>query len=151
MPRNNPGPAADSREFQGDSIMRIHNKRLADNSKYIGVSGVMGLDSLISVYNNDGIKAAELFDNKIAYTYELAIDLRHLGLSINSPAKFDYHITINASSLFSLPDVATFTSNNADATTKTSAPESGGNLKAVSFLGQSASTDFWGEYTLVKK
>lgn len=47
--------------FRSDSLMRIYNKSLTDNSKYIGVTGVKGLDSLISIYNADGIKAAQSF------------------------------------------------------------------------------------------
>jgi len=151
MPRSNveggpTGHVADPKEFQGDSIMRIYNKRLADYSKYIAVNGIKGIDSLISVYNTDGIRVAELFDNKINYTYEMAIDLKLLGLTTN---KFAYHITINGSSLFQLPDAA-FKPAQGDANVKTTAPEGNGNLRIVSMMGQQAATDFWGEYTLVK-
>lgn len=154
MSRNSPeGGAtariADPKEFQGDSIMNIYNKRLADYSKYIAVNGIKNIDSLISVYNTDGIKVAQLFDNKITYTYELAIDLKLLGLATNNGAKFAYHITINGSSLFTLPD-AVFTPSQSEGAVKSVAPEGGGNERAVSMMGQQAATNFWGEYTLVK-
>jgi hypothetical protein len=141
---------ADPKEFQGDSIMNIYNKRLNSNSKYIGITGIKGLDSLISVYNTNGIKTAELFDNKIVYTYELAVSLNQLGLSVSNGTKFAYHITINGSSIFTLPDVA-ITTNQTDVAVKTVTPEGGGGLRVAALMGQSAPTDFWGEYTLAKK
>jgi len=149
MPRNNPGRQADPKEFQGDSIMRIHNKNLADYSKYIAVTGIKNIDSLISVYNTDGVKVAELFDNKINYTYELAVDLKLLGLQVNNGAKFAYHIAINGSSLFNLPN-ADFKPAQGNDAVKSVTPEGGGNSNVLVMMGQQAATDFWGEYTLAK-
>ncbi len=156
MPRNSVDGAraakpADPKEFQGDSIMAIYNKRLENNSKYIGVTGIKGIDSLISVYNTSDVKTAELFDSKIVYTYELAVSLTQLGLSVSDGTKFAYHITINGSSPFSIPNIA-FTGNQTDAPVKSVTPEGGGGGSQIAALmGQSAPTDFWGEYTLVKK
>jgi hypothetical protein len=50
-------------------------------------------DSLISVYNGDGYKAAMGFDKQFALNYELAIPLSVLGLS--DGATFNYKIAIN--------------------------------------------------------
>jgi len=134
---------------QADSVMNINNKRLADNSKLIAVTGIKGLDTLISVYNQDGIKTAELFDNKMVYTYELAVDLKRLELT--RLQKFAYHITVNG------PGAAAFgtgvlVGNTLD---RTANPQAAASLDAlvakVNTLSQPAApTDFWGEYTLSK-
>ena len=42
---------------QIDSFVSLNNKRLAERSKLIRVTGIKGVDTLISVYNQDGIKA----------------------------------------------------------------------------------------------
>lgn len=154
MPRN---PAdgsrgakiADPKEFQGDSIMAIYNKRLENNSKYIGVSGIKGLDSLISVYNTDGIKVAELFNSKIVYTYELAANLKQLGLSAAYSSKFSYHIKINGSSPFDLPSKPINNDGNISVV-KTTGNESGPGNFMMALGQQFGTTDFWGEYTLTK-
>jgi len=79
-----------------NAYMDDNNRKLAAKIKYIKVNGIPGLDTLVSVYNNDGLKAAALFDNTMAYTYEMAVSLKNLGLSIDNPIKFNYNILINA-------------------------------------------------------
>ena len=125
----------DSKDFKSDSMMRIFNKSLTDYSKFIGVTGIKTLDTLIAVYNVDGIRVAELFDNKICYTYELAIDLKLLKAKMSNASKFAYHISINPFSLFNIPD-------------RTPAKAGGDEIRAD--LNGSAVTDMWGEYTLAK-
>jgi hypothetical protein len=125
-----------------DSVAFAYNKRLGDNAKLIMVTGVKGIDTLISIYNDTGIKARQLFDNNMAYTYELAVPLKYLGLDITNPQKFAYHITLNGSSI--LPK-------------KKEAVNVGGSgggmleLKIMAFNQSSAPTDFWAEYTLAEK
>ncbi len=135
-----------------ESVVTAHNKTLAEKSKVIRVTGIPGLDTTISVYNEDGIKTAERFDLKgtdtyeITYTYELGIDLKQLGLSFptairNDPPKFTYHIALNSTNSF-------------DATIPT--PANPADAAAVETkmakVGEALSpTDFWGEYTLAKK
>lgn len=138
-------------KIQGDSAMRANNKRLSDNSKYIGVNGIKDLDSLISVYNTDGIKTAEAFDTQMAYTYELSIDLKKLGLSANDGQKFAYHLTVNGSAPMMIRDVKIVGGGPAGGPPP---PEVADMIsKANLSLGgaSSAPTDFWGEYTLAKK
>jgi len=118
-----------------DSIIAVYNKTLESKSQQIKVTGIAGLDELISVYNQDGIKTAQLFDNKPAYTYELAVDLKQLGLSTGNPAKFAYHINLGASIADNLSRMRNFT---VGADGETSHPAA-------------AYTDFWGEYTLAGK
>jgi len=118
---------------QGDgtvtSVKQL-NDVLQAKSKTIGLSGIKTIaDKEISVYNEDGIKAVSLFDDKNAYTYELAIPLKYLNL-LNGDA-FSYHIKVNEVYM---------------------GPATGGGPPAppvpISALG---TTDFWGEYTLAKK
>jgi hypothetical protein len=121
-----------------DSVVRAYNRMFADRSKLISVNGIAGVDSLISVFNEDGIKAAGAFDNKMAYIYELAIDLKLLKLSANDAAKITYHIILNNAPATALPLSA---SNDDLSAAKLS----------MEFAQTSAPTDFLGEYTLAKK
>ena len=58
-------------DTRADSLMKALNKQLASRLKMIGVEGVKAIeDSVISVYNNDGIKAVGLFDTQLNYTYD---------------------------------------------------------------------------------
>jgi hypothetical protein len=83
---------------QVDSFMYVINKRLTGKAKEIKVKGVLSIgDTLISVYNEYGIKAASLFDDKIAYTYELAIPLKYIDLPASTEQKFSYNIKLNGS------------------------------------------------------
>lgn len=94
--------------------------------------GVKDVDTITSVYNLDGIKAAANIDNKYRYTYELAISLSNLGLSADTPTKFIYQVMIN------------------EVEPKKHAP---GEIYAdIKFpgIGEQYATDFWGEYTLAK-
>jgi hypothetical protein len=77
-----------------DSMLIGLNSELNINSKEIKLAGMKGqTDSLISVYNEDGYKAAMGFDKQFALNYELAIPLSVLGLS--DGATFNYKIAIN--------------------------------------------------------
>jgi hypothetical protein len=82
-----------------DSFVYVINKRFADKSKEIKVQGVQSItDSLISIYNENGIKAAVLFDDKAVYNYELAVPLKYWGIATSGLTKFKYTITLNGSS-----------------------------------------------------
>jgi len=120
---------------QGDgsttSVKQL-NDMLQAKSKTIGLSGIKAIpDKEISVYNEDGIKAVSLFDDKNAYTYELAIPLKYLNLPNAGADAFSYHIKVNEVYM---------------------GAQTGGGPPAppvpISALG---TTDFWGEYTLAKK
>ncbi|MES2377824.1 MAG: hypothetical protein V4553_14655 [Bacteroidota bacterium] len=126
-----------------DSVAFAYNKRLGDNAKLVMVTGVKGIDTLISIYNDTGIKARQLFDGNMAYTYELAVPLKYLGLDIKNQQKFAYHITLNGNSI--LPKK--------NATAVNIGGGEGGilELKVMAFNQSSAPTDFWAEYTLAQK
>jgi hypothetical protein len=115
-----------------DSIVAIADNRLAMVVKEIRVVGVKEVpDSVVSVYNTQGFKAAARFI-KLQPVIELAIQLKYLGLSIDHPAQFSYHIKLNAPPGLEM--------NGDDNSQKTPVE-----------LYMDSTTDFWGTYTLVKK
>ncbi|MGY3213364.1 hypothetical protein [Mucilaginibacter sp. HD30] len=136
-----------------DTAVIKYNKQLATRAKWIYTSGLNGVDSLLSIYNEHGVAAANAFDNEMKYTLEMAIDLSLLGLSFDHASKFSYHLMINAE-----PNSYSFTgplnvmkrvvSNNNWPTTERSIQ----NMETFeNFLNNwTAPTDFWGEYALAK-
>lgn len=127
-----------------DSLMARNNELLDRSCKQIRVKGVPGIDSLISVYNTDGIKAAGAFDVKRAYTFEVAIDLALLKNVLKGSDKFAYHVRINGSKPMGMASVLSATPGN-EAIMEAFVSKAN-ELSAR----QSAPTDFGGEYTLVK-
>jgi len=129
-----------------DSVAMANNRSLEKQSKLIMTTGIKGVDTLISVYNDNDIKVAERFDHKMAYTYELALPLANIGLAAGDPVKFNYHIMLNGTS--PLPG-------NTKSISKIQLSPGGGNDPIEAKLGLEAQltapTDFWGEYTLAKK
>ncbi|HEY0245284.1 MAG TPA: hypothetical protein VGC01_06950 [Mucilaginibacter sp.] len=131
---------------EADSIMLINNKRFEEKSKWIRVTGVAGLDTLISVYNEDGIKAFGSFDKNMIYTCEFAFSLKTLGLSIEQqPTMFNYTLQLNAISVDNLPGVSV-TRDDHGTITRIDV------LRPEPLLGSiTGNTNFRGEYTLAKK
>jgi len=126
--------------------MNINNKRFTEKSKLIKVTGASGLDTLISVYNADGIKAIGAFNNKMSYTYELSVDLKLLGPSVKQGAKFYYNVKTIGLPLDDMPGVEIIRDASGTITAinihKDQMPANSVDMRAV--------TDFWGEYTLAK-
>ena len=82
-----------------DSLARIVNTKLAAAEKEIKVSGFKIItDSLISVYNDLGIKTTTLIDNSNALIYELMIPLKLLGLADKKGATIAYNVMLNGAS-----------------------------------------------------
>ena len=136
-----------------DSMIMARNKQLDEKSKVIAVTGVPGLDTLISVYNEDGIKTGERFNKTGAYTYELSVDLKVLGISVADASKFAYHIKLNGISTFGTPTIKIQGGDGSPASAAATAAATEQIMAKMSaMMGPSATpTDFWGEYTLVKK
>jgi len=108
------------------------NKMLDVSAKTIRISGINAIaDKEISVYNQEGIKAASQFDKQLVYTYELAIPLKYLALPVDG---FSYNIKINGPEDVPVPHTA-----------------AGGPPPPPMMMTATAPTDFWGEYTLAKK
>ncbi|HCN83727.1 MAG TPA: hypothetical protein DIT07_08905, partial [Sphingobacteriaceae bacterium] len=86
----NGAPAID---YRNDLTGR--NQKLTSMAKDIRVEGIKGVKDTISIYNPEGIKAAILFDEQEVLTYELAIPLKYLELSVKEPKPFAYTIRLN--------------------------------------------------------
>jgi hypothetical protein len=122
-------------------------------------------DSLISIYNEYGIKAAASFDPSGAYQYELAIPLAALGLSATSPKEFTYNIKLsgrqfgsrdepgrggfNGSSGGGFNGGSNGNRGGGETRTRTSGGSFGGDSNP--YMSLFTPTDFWGKYTLAKK
>lgn len=131
-----------------DSMINIVNKEISDNAKEIKIVGIKEVpDSLISVYNSEGIRAAILFDSKTALTYELSIPLKYLGLSVSSN-KFTYNIMLNGLSYTFKSVVKKGPDGPA---TVTAVPRGLMNGSRSNYQFLNFPTDFWGEYLLAKK
>jgi len=157
MPEIIPGNAVSV--MQADSFMNNNNLRLGNKSKFIMVTGIKGVDTLISVYNQDGIKAASQFNNKMIYTYELAISLKLLGMAGNDPVKFAYNIKLPGVDMDAALGQVTIRDEDGNlrhylapgvtvADIKNNPPSLPSKVNLSVFQSP---TDFWGEYTLAKK
>lgn len=133
-----------------DSLMAINNEKLTTRSKYLMVKGIKGVDSIISVYNEDGIKAAGLLNNRMDYNMELSIDLKQLGLSVNHPAMFAYHIKLNGISVVDLDDFTTGGKATGGLPKVTAKVQATDIMAKLDLLGSTSATDLWGTCTLAK-
>jgi hypothetical protein len=127
-----------------DSVMKRNNALIAKNCKWIRVTGLPGVDTLTSIYNLNGIKAAGLFNDKKIYTCEFAIKIGLIKTAMEGGQKINYHVRLNGSKApVSFSIVSSTPGNEAVAQQM---------VDRMNALGaqQAAPTDFWGEYTLVK-
>lgn len=125
---------------QIDSLTALANTRVESISKEIKVKGIKEIkDSVLSVYNNVGIKAAIHFSEGEPIV-ELAIPLKYLDLSTDTPMPFSYNIKLAAPALTANFDI-------------NSIQKSGAPTQAVppDDLYRMTDTDLWGEYILAKK
>jgi len=134
-----------------DSLQYAINSELAAGEKEIGISGIKDItDTLISIYNSQGIKAIAQVDNKGALTYELAVPLKLIGAG--EGARLMYNILLkgtkamNNSHSVTMDDGGTMLVIN---------KKKSDNISTAQIIAEyetlDASTDFWGEYTLAKK
>ena len=86
-----------SQTLKRDSMINILNKQVVPDAREIAVNNSLELkDSLVSVYNESGIKAACHFDNDMAYIYHLAIPFKLLNADAkSSDLKIGYQIKLN--------------------------------------------------------
>ena len=141
---------------QRDSVSLINHKTQLATVKEIKVIGFKNItDSLISIYNEYGIKAVASFDDKGSMIYELAIPLSILNLDIANPKEFAYQVKVNGF-------VATGFGGAGSGVGGGRGGQGGGRGGAGgNFGGQGGGaesmqdlmspTDFWGKYTLIKK
>ncbi|RZK21829.1 MAG: hypothetical protein EOO43_10350 [Flavobacterium sp.] len=122
-----------------DSIASVQRKAQLSAIKEIKVAGIKSIqDSLISIYNEHGIKAVATIDETGAFVYELALPIDLLLLKAGQ--EFAYQIKLNGLSNMN------FGGGNAGG------GRPGGNF---GFAGggpdMMSPTDFWGKYTLINK
>lgn len=139
---------ANEAEKISDSLARKNNKILLREHKWIYTSGIAGVDTLLAIYNEKGIQAANATDSKKAYTFELAIDLKLLGLKADKAEKFTYHVVVNGepNKSTSMFGPAVFAGDPALAAQ---------NEERIQRMNEQmealyATTNFWGEYTLTR-
>ncbi|HEY4326119.1 MAG TPA: hypothetical protein VGN20_19170 [Mucilaginibacter sp.] len=127
---------------QIDSLTWGVNKMADESFKQIGVVGIKNIEGpLVSIYNEYGIKAMVKIDRKMAFTCELAIPLKYLGISVNAPTKFSYNIE--------LPGIPPAINKNPNALAPPTVERNGGGV-SDDFEYVNNPTDFWGVYTLAK-
>jgi hypothetical protein len=157
-PVNNVNSRVVSSSLKGDMLLIrgkvseadiiINNKILKDRHRFIKAEGVEGVDTLVSVYNENGIQAAELFDNNRVYTLEMAVKLTLMGLSINKGTKVSYKIKVNPVEGFFNPDGREVFEEGMQITPEQLAKlRADVQLRAAKMFG---GTEFTGEYTLAK-
>jgi hypothetical protein len=149
---------------QRDSSMLVQRKTSLASVKEIKISGFKDItDTLVSIYNEYGLKAVANFDQHGAFVYELAIPLNLLGLSATEGKDFAYQIKINGMTM-------NFGGNNGGGGIAVTGSGSGGGnfggnggrgnggagggfiaASTNNFQDLATPTDFWGKYTLLKK
>jgi hypothetical protein len=89
-------PGGGQRPVMDSATLATMHKTTIAAAKEIKLFGFKDIaDSVISVYNEYNIKAAIGYDAKGAFTYELAVPLNLIGLSVNNPKEFAYNIKLN--------------------------------------------------------
>lgn len=153
---------------QRDSLVAARGAQALASVKEIKVIGFKDIpDSLISIYNEYGIKAAASFDPAGAFQYELAIPLSSLGLSAASPKEFTYNIKLNGRQFGNRDESGRGGFNGGgggySGGNNGNRGGGGGDMRTRSggsgnfggdgsaFMSLFTPTDFWGKYTLVKK
>lgn len=139
---------------QRDSIVLITRKTQLTTAKEIRVGGFKNItDSLISIYNEYGIKAVGNFDQKGNYVYELAIPLTLLEIA--DKKDFAYQLKLNGLNNVSFGDGGKNAGRNGlggnGGGRAGSSFGGGGNGGGNNVQDLMSPTDFWGKYTLIKK
>jgi hypothetical protein len=145
------------------AISAAHKQFIA-SAKEIKVLGFKDVDdTLISIYNEYGIKAAIGYDTLGNYNYELAIPLKLLGISPDNTQEIAYNVKVNG---LQISDnfqgkvmLDAFQSGGGGGRISISGNDRGGGFRGgekgnnsnIDFADLTSPTDFWGKYTLAKK
>lgn len=91
------GGRTGDRNAAPDSVaIAAQHKQTIDAAKQIKAIGFKDItDSLVSIYNEYGLKAAIGYDATGSYTYELAVPLKLLNITPATAKDMAYHITVN--------------------------------------------------------
>ena len=127
------------------------NKELSAHAQDIIVTGFDDItDSVISVYNEHGIKVAGLFNMNKALTYEFAIPLKYINQLTTNAGELKYNIKVNGLTVNSYNIVINGKAANA-ADEKTMALLNEITLQPGSkLMDQMSATDLSGTYKLAK-
>lgn len=137
--------------IQKDSLLSALRKAQLAAVKEIKVFGFKNItDSLISIYNEFGIKAVATIDKDGLYFCEFAIPLNNLIQTGDALSNFAYQIKVNG--LSATVQESSFQGNSngfrAGGNSRSFNP-SNNNINTNQDL--TASVNFWGKYTLIKK
>ena len=150
---NNPEITRNGSQDEINAAIGQANKKLIHSSKEIKLMGTKIItDTLISVYNNTGIRVAARFNKQGDYIYELAIPVKYLGLSTEKGTKFSYNVRlnepVNAPSIVTASTISTAPTASSIVSSLSAAPSA---PVAATDIDIFRTTDFWGAYTLAKK
>lgn len=138
---------------QRDSASLVNHKAQLTTVKEIKVSGFKSItDTLISIYNEYGVKAAASFDSKGVMIYELAVPLSLLELSVDKPKEFAYQLKVNGLVMSGFGGAGGNNGGGRGGNFGGGGGNFGGNGGGGNAMQDIMSpTDFWGKYTLLKK
>lgn len=156
---------AQQTQQQRDSANLVQHKQQLAGVKEIKVSGFKAIpDSLVSIYNEYGLKAVASFDQNGAYVYELAIPLSLLDINVADAKELSYQIKLNGLSNMGFGGNGGF-GGGAGGFGGGGRGGFGGGAGGAGRMGGGGfgggagnnmqdlmnATDFWGKYTLYKK
>nr|WP_121273548.1 hypothetical protein [Pedobacter schmidteae] len=149
---------------QRDSFMVSRQKTQLATAKEIKIKGFKNTtDTLVSIYNEYGIKAFANIDKDNVFFYEMAIPLEALGISVEAPKEFAYNIKVNG---LQMPGFEGGFGGGGGGGGRGGFGGGGGNFGGgggrgpggrggdhggMDFQALISPTDFWGKYTLAKK
>jgi hypothetical protein len=141
---------------QRDSAMAAMQKTQLAQVKEIKLRGFKKTtDTLVSIYNDMGIKAAASIDKDNVFFYEAAIPLDELGLTLDNAKEFAYNVKLNG---LQLPGMdfnrgGGGGGGGGGGQFRVTGGGGGGGPRGggIDFQALISPTDFWGKYTLIKK
>ena len=153
----NVGQIQNMTQAQRDSMQRAVAKSQLANAKEIKVFGFKDVtDSLISIYNEYGIKALATISETGVFMYEISIPLELLDMSAAKPKEFTYNVKINGLQLnfggnFGGAGGPTAAGGGGNVVmTRVEGGGGGGGFGNINFQDLITPTDFWGKYILSK-
>ena len=142
---------------QRDSMMAAMQKTQLSQAKEIKINGFKNTtDTLVSIYNEHGIKAFANIEKDNTFFYEMAIPLESLGLTKDSSKEFAYNIKLNGLQLPGLDGGFGGGGNRGGGGGNRGGGGGGGGFGpprggGIDFQSLMSPTDFWAKYTLVTK
>lgn len=147
---------------QRDSMMAAMQKTQLSQAKEIKINGFKTTtDTLISIYNEFGIKAFANIEKDNSFFYEIGIPLEALGIAPGSATEFAYNIKVNGLQIQGLDggfggggnrgNFGGGSSGGGGGGFRPGGGGGGGMRNGIDFQDMMSPTDFWGKYLLVKK